>query len=81
MRRTGLLVLSFLVSMALIYCVCYRLQGVRNVAEAREMFAKVNAMDAYGRFSLSKVVNIPVGLANAIVVAIPREYKGIRWLL
>ena len=38
-------------------------------------------MDAYGRFSLSKVVNIPVGLANAIVVAIPREYKGIRWLL
>ena len=45
------------------------------------MFVTVNAMDAYGRFSVSKVVNIPVGLANAIVVAIPREYEGIRWLL
>lgn len=81
LRRTGLLVTSFLVGLVLIYCVCYRLQGVRSVGEARGMFVTVNSMEAYGCFSFSKLVNIPVGLANSIVVAIPREYKGIRWLL
>ena len=40
LRRTGLLVLSFLVSMVLIYGECYRIQGVRNVAEARRCLSR-----------------------------------------
>jgi len=80
-KRALALTISFFVSLGLIYSLCYWLQGIRGIAEAKEAFIAIRAGEAYGGFGLAKLLNLPIGLTHAIVIAIPHDYEGLRWLL
>ena len=78
--RAAVLALSFLAGTLLIYGACYWLAGAHTLQQVREVFFTVPAKDVYGGLSIAKAMNLPVGLANAVVVSIPHDYEGLRWL-
>ena len=79
-HRAAVLALSFLLGNVLIYGVCYWIAGAHTLHQVREVFFTVPAKDVYGGLSFAKAMNLPVGLANAVVVSIPHDYEGLRWL-
>ena len=78
--RAVVLALSFLVGTLLIYGACYWLAGIHTLQQVRDVFFTVPARDVCGGLSLAKAMNLPVGLANAVVISIPHDYEGLRWL-
>jgi hypothetical protein len=77
-QRGALVMLSFVGSIALIYGMSYWHQGVRTISQAIQMFVTVGASNVYGGFRITRFLHLPIGLANAIVTALPSDYAGLR---
>jgi len=74
--------LSCALGIALIFGWAYSTEGIPIGPQMVRQFTGIAGSEAgYGKFSLSKVVNFPIGLANNLVQVVPDGYQGIRGLL
>lgn len=65
-----------------IFAWAYSTQGIPFGPQMVKQFTSVAGSEAgYGKLSISKVVNLPIGLANNLVQVVPDGYQGIRGLL
>jgi hypothetical protein len=66
---------------AVIYGAVYRFEGIRDIAGMIRRFTTVEAGAVYGGLSLSKILNLPLGLAGNLFPILPPDFEGIRSLL
>jgi hypothetical protein len=81
LKRAAVLTASFLVSLVALFGTVAYMQHARTVQQGVQMSAAVDSRDVYLGLTLSKVVNSFVGYVNGLVVAVPSEYGGLRWLI
>ena len=79
-RRAATLTGSFLLSLAAIFGYVAHLQGARTLADASHSSLAVDSQSVYLALTPSKIINAFVGYVTNLVVAVPLDYGGLRWL-
>lgn len=73
---------GFLMGVVLIYGSAYYSIGVTAPRQMFQRFLQMGGSPGvYGGLSLSKVLNLFVGLIGNLVAVLPLDYRGLRWLL
>lgn len=79
--RATVLVAGTAVGLIVIYGIAYWYQGARTTGQMGNMFFAIGGgPEVYAGFSISKLVNTPVGLVSNILPALPDDYSGLRSL-
>jgi hypothetical protein len=74
--------LGTVVGIVVIYGVAYYSNGITTAPGMLVAFFSLGGQpEVYSGFGASKLANLPVGLAGNVVGILPRDYRGMRWLV
>ena len=81
-RTASIFSIACALTVAAIFGSAFSSQGVQfGWPMIQKFFLIGGGADVYGRFSISKLLNFPIGLLNDLAPVVPNDYGGIRSLL